>query len=95
MSNRNDEIFAKFMVLLAKKIVDRREQLDEHLEALKAGQFVFSALAGSSLGLRTIGFDAAGKSLTRNDVTTEEIEVIRAYFNGGDVLTTILSQQRA
>lgn len=94
MGNRNDEIFAKFMVLLAKKIVDRRDQFDEHLEALKSGQFVFSALAGSSPSLRIIGFDAAGKSITRNDVTTEEIEVIRAYFNGGNVITTILSQER-
>ncbi|MBN7809087.1 hypothetical protein JZX86_27595 [Agrobacterium rosae] len=93
MSNRNDEIFAKFMVLLAKKIVDRRNQLVEHIEALKAGQFVFSALAGSP-SLSIIGFDPAGKSITRNDVTEAEVEVMRAYFNGEDVLTTILSQER-
>lgn len=61
MSQQNDKIFEKFMVLLAKKMIVR-----------------------------------ADNRLPFNDlVTASELETIRAYFNGDNVLTTLLTQGRS
>ncbi|NTF34271.1 hypothetical protein [Rhizobium skierniewicense] len=98
MSNKNDEIFAKFAVLLAKKILERQDASDAFAEE-QANQYNLMMAAQFSLGnipnqYRGVTLYTADFASIMNPVSADELAVIRAYCNGEDVLTTILSQER-
>jgi hypothetical protein len=93
MSISNDEIFSKFMVNLSRKMIEREDtraahhkQIVDQMNALR-GASGHSAWAGASVLF-------ANMPLTRENVTDDEMAVIRAYHCGENVLTTILSQER-
>ncbi|XUY28532.1 hypothetical protein RMR21_015560 [Agrobacterium sp. rho-8.1] len=108
MSNRNDEVFAEYMVRLAKKMIEREDQREEEREAANAALSA-AKLAMTQIAMTTQTTSVATKiaalalippqfvrlvSANEQNVTHDEMAVIRAYFNGEDVLTTILSQTR-
>lgn len=113
MSQQNDEIFAKFMVQLAKKMIEREDEQKAEREALKAVMVATSVSLISASQTNTVSSNAAtinslppllmatkGAIKRAFDgrpgqfVSDDEMAVIRAYINGEDVLTTILSQER-
>ncbi|MGV1751515.1 hypothetical protein [Agrobacterium sp. CG674] len=98
MSNRNDEAFAEFMVRQAKKIVDRHDESDARARA-KADEY--NSMMTNLVSRGTLPNQYHEVTLYPGDYTalfnpirSSELEVIKAYFNGEDVLTTILSQER-
>lgn len=98
MSTKNDEIFANFMVRLARKIADRH---DESLALAKQNSDKFNQMIAAYTqhgnpaviysGILQYPADYTGQF---NPLTVDELAVIQAYFKGEDVLMTILSQER-
>lgn len=98
-SSQNNEIFAKFAVELTKRIVERQDYIDKRIHSIKANSdldlhAIIAAHSNLTLKRSGWGFDPAGPMIAGAHVTPDELEVIRAYFNGDDVLTAILAQER-
>lgn len=117
MSNRNDEVFADFMMRLAKKMIEREDEkialiAELELEMASRRQGATKVLPSTlnptqgivtpppiqpkplSQTMKTALKTLSGPRTLDPQVSKDEMAVIRAYFNGEDVLTTILSQER-
>ncbi len=108
VSSHNDDVFAKFMINLAKKMIVREDTRIEAHERMKAHMASLSAhhhssgISSAGSGILQLAAQYAyipGNPLMTDSnygprVTDEELAVIRAYHNGEDVLLTLLSQER-
>lgn len=100
MSQRNDETFAKFMLQLAQKMVDRDDHnlaaTEEARNNLFAAVHVWLTPPSAPITLPVVKTfpPTLAYGPFKDVVTNGELELIRAYFRGEDVVTTLLAQER-